>query len=57
MTESIPHLVSRIIYTGAGGFDNAAAGIQFMISPRVPHSEAGGLRLVHVESRHLSYQG
>jgi proteasome accessory factor A len=35
--EIIPHLVSRLIYTGAGGFDNHASGLQFMLSPRVPH--------------------
>jgi len=33
--QMIPHLVSRIIYTGAGGFDNRSPGIAFMISPRV----------------------
>lgn len=31
----IPHFVSRIIYTGAGGFDNQSAGIEFLTSPRV----------------------
>lgn len=31
----IPHFVSRIIYTGAGGFDNQSAGIEFLASPRV----------------------
>ena len=35
--ELIPHLVSRVIYSGAGGFDNRAPGIEFMISPRVAH--------------------
>lgn len=38
--ELVPHLVSRIIYTGAGGFNNRAPGIQFMISPRVAHLES-----------------
>lgn len=33
----IPHLVSQVIYTGAGGFNNRSAGIEFMISPRVEH--------------------
>jgi tetratricopeptide (TPR) repeat protein len=45
----IPHLVSRIVITGAGGFDNLSAevernghaalttGARFLISPRVPH--------------------
>jgi hypothetical protein len=35
--EIIPHLVSRLIYTGAGGFNNLSAGIEFTLSPRVPH--------------------
>jgi proteasome accessory factor A len=30
----LPHLVSRIIYTGAGGFDQASRGIRFTLSPR-----------------------
>jgi len=33
----IPHLVSRLIYTGAGGFNNRSPGIEFMLSPRVAH--------------------
>jgi proteasome accessory factor A len=35
--QLIPHLVSRIVYTGAGGFNNRSAGLEFMISPRVSH--------------------
>jgi proteasome accessory factor A len=35
--ELTPHLVSRLIYTGAGGFDNISGGLDFMLSPRVPH--------------------
>lgn len=30
----IPHLVSRILYTGAGGFHNRKPGLEFLISPR-----------------------
>ena len=37
--QLIPHLVTRQIYTGGGGFDNRCAGLQFMISPRVAHIE------------------
>ncbi|HUQ32705.1 MAG TPA: proteasome accessory factor PafA2 family protein [Pyrinomonadaceae bacterium] len=37
--EIIPHLVSRIIYTGAGGFDSVSPGLVFTLSPRVPHLE------------------
>ncbi|MBN2507582.1 MAG: proteasome accessory factor PafA2 family protein [Verrucomicrobia bacterium] len=38
--ELIPHLVSRILYTGAGGFDTLYPGIRFLLSPRVPHLQA-----------------
>ena len=31
-----PHLVSRIIYCGAGGFDATSPGLDFLLSPRVP---------------------
>ncbi len=31
----VPHAVSRIVYTGAGGFDNRSLGTEFLISPRV----------------------
>lgn len=37
--EIIPHLISRVIYTGAGGFNSLAAGLTFTLSPRVPHLE------------------
>ncbi len=35
--DLIPHFVSRVIYTGAGGFDNKHPGLRFLVSPRVPH--------------------
>ena len=35
--QLIPHLVSRILYTGAGGFNSLSPGIQFTLSPRVSH--------------------
>ena len=38
--QIIPHLVSRIVFCGAGGFDSLAPGIEFAISPRVPHLRA-----------------
>jgi len=31
----VPHLVSRIVYTRAGGFDNRCRGAEFVLSPRV----------------------
>jgi proteasome accessory factor A len=33
--QLVPHLVSRIIYTGGGGFDDTAQNVEFMLSPRV----------------------
>lgn len=30
----IPHLVSRIVYTGAGGFEPLSGGLRFTLSPR-----------------------
>ncbi len=35
--QLIPHLVSRLVYTGAGGYKNDSAGAIFMLSPRVTH--------------------
>ncbi|MFY9574291.1 MAG: proteasome accessory factor PafA2 family protein, partial [Blastocatellia bacterium] len=37
--DVIPHLVSRIIYTGAGGFNSLSRGLEFTLSPRVRHLE------------------
>lgn len=36
--QIVPHLVSRLILTGAGGFDGRAPGIEFLLSPRVAHT-------------------
>jgi hypothetical protein len=38
--QIIPHLVTRIIYTGAGGFKSMSPGLRFTLSPRVQHLEA-----------------
>ena len=35
--QIIPHLASRVIYTGAGGFNPLAEGVEFSLSPRVAH--------------------
>jgi hypothetical protein len=35
--QIIPHLVTRILFSGAGGFDCFSPGIDFMLSPRVAH--------------------
>jgi hypothetical protein len=37
--EIIPHLVARIIFTGAGGFNPRSPGLEFMVSPRVAFLE------------------
>jgi proteasome accessory factor A len=37
--QIIPHLVSRLIYTGSGGFDNVSGHRSFLLSPRVAHLE------------------
>ncbi len=33
----VPHLVSRVIFTGAGGFNPFCEGIEFTLSPRARH--------------------
>jgi proteasome accessory factor A len=35
--QMIPFLVTRILFTGAGGFDSQSPGLRFLLSPRVPH--------------------
>lgn len=35
--QIIPHLVTRLIYTGAGGFNPFSLGMKFTVSPRVAH--------------------
>jgi hypothetical protein len=38
--QMIPHLVSRLVYTGAGGFNSLSpSGLRFTLSPRVWHLE------------------
>lgn len=59
--QIIPHLVSRIIYTGAGGLNAANPGIEFTISPRgtchihdrVSSSSTAGRALVHTRDEPL----
>jgi hypothetical protein len=62
--DLIPHLVSRVIYTGAGGFNNRSPGIEFMISPRVAHlvqvtsTESTAARgIFHTKDESLSSDG
>jgi proteasome accessory factor A len=35
----IPHLASRVVFTGAGGLNPRSPGIEFTLSPRVAHLE------------------
>lgn len=35
--DLIPHLVSRVVFTGAGGFDPHSDGLRFSLSPRAAH--------------------
>jgi len=35
--EIVPHLVSRLIYTGAGGFNPLSQGLEFTLSPRMAY--------------------
>lgn len=37
LTAIIPHLVTRIVYTGSGGFNPRSEGIAFTLSPRSFH--------------------
>jgi hypothetical protein len=62
--EIIPHLISRVIYTGAGGFNSLAAGLTFTLSPRVPHLEkvvsehsTSARGIFHTKDESLSREG
>lgn len=35
--QLIPHLVTRPIYTGAGGFNPLSSGLEFCVAPRLTH--------------------
>jgi len=65
--EIIPHLVSRLIFCGAGGFDCYSPGVAFRISPRVSHLQAaisgdstgggGGRPIFHTRDEPLCSRG
>ena len=62
--QIIPHLVTRIIYTGAGGFESLSPGLRFSISPRVQHLDAvrsgnstGNRGIFHTKDESLSASG
>lgn len=62
--QIIPHLVSRLIYTGAGGLNPFSPGFEFCLSPRVYHlerdispSSTGGRAIYHIKDESLSDGG
>lgn len=63
--QVIPHLVSRIIYTGAGGFNSRCPeGLEFTLSPRVwylasdiSHSSTCARGIFHTKDESLSAAG
>jgi proteasome accessory factor A len=62
--QLIPHLASRVVYTGAGGFDARAPGLRFTISPRASHIEravsegsTGGRGIFHTKDEPLAGKG
>ena len=63
-TQIIPHLASRIIYTGAGGLHLGSNGLRFTLSPRVPFLEkeisgnsTQGRGIFHTKDESLSTAG
>ncbi len=62
--QIIPHLVSRTIYSGAGGFNPFSAGLQFTLSPRAAHidhvtssNSTGDRGIYHTKDEPLSAGG
>jgi proteasome accessory factor A len=62
--QLIPHLVSRVIFTGAGGLNPKSPGIEFTLSPRVAHlekvsstSSTDGRGIFHTKNEPLAMDG
>jgi len=62
--EIIPHLVSRAIYTGAGGFNPLVNWPEFAVAPRLKHIEhavsadsTGNRGIFHTKNETLSMRG
>jgi proteasome accessory factor A len=62
--QLIPHLVSRVVFTGAGGLNPKSAGIEFTLSPRVAHlekvtstSSTDGRGIFHAKQEPLAMDG
>ena len=62
--QLISHLVSRVIFVGAGGFNPLAAGIEFTLSPRAAHlrheisdSSTAERGIFHTKNERLARRG
>ncbi|MGD2153509.1 MAG: proteasome accessory factor PafA2 family protein, partial [Gemmatimonadales bacterium] len=62
--QLIPHLVSRVVFTGAGGLNPRSPGIEFTLSPRVAHlekekstSSTDGRGIFHTKHESLAKDG
>ncbi len=62
--QLIPHLVSRVIYTGAGGFNPRSPGVEFTLSPRawmleraISHNSTDARGIFHTKDETLSSEG
>jgi hypothetical protein len=60
----VPHLVSRIVYAGAGGFNPFSHGLEFMLAPRAQHitcvtslESTGNRGIVNTREEPLAAQG
>lgn len=62
--QLIPHLVTRVIYTGAGGFNPLAGGLEFCVAPRLMHIQqaisrdsTGNRGIFHTKNEPLAGKG
>jgi proteasome accessory factor A len=62
--QLIPHLVTRVIYTGAGGFNPLVNGLEFCVAPRLMHIQqavsgdsTGNRGIFHTKNESLSGDG
>jgi len=62
--ELISHLVTRVVYTGAGGFNPLSSGIEFCVAPRLMHirqeisgDSTGNRGIFHTKNEPLAGDG
>jgi proteasome accessory factor A len=62
--QLIPHLVTRVIYTGAGGFNPLVSGLEFCVAPRLMHIQqavsgdsTGNRGIFHTKNEPLAGDG